>query len=197
MTLIDLFVIALIIVLIIMIVCKKKKYETFNHDDQEYSPQFVYSAGRIKPETPEEEYLDDYNSSATIRRKIKKDEENLYTFDLQPSQYSSYYPYEEPTYTQPTQPTQPTPPRPPFADLPISPPRPPFSDMPMPPRPPFSDMPILPPRPPFADMPILPQIPSIPEVNLPDVGRIKEETVEDTIKYSNVGKAIKKKKKIG
>ena len=181
MTLIDLFLIVLIMVLIIMIVSKKKKHESFNNEDQEYSSQFVYSAGRIKPETPEEEYLDDYNSSATIRRKIKKDEENLYTFDLQPSQYSSYYPYEKPTYTQPI-----SPPRLPFGDVPIS-----------PPRLPFGDVPISPPRLPFGDMPISPQIPSIPEVIFSDVGGIKEEPIEDTTEYSNVGKAIKKKKKIG
>ena len=162
MTIIDLLLISLIIVLIIIIVSKKKKYESFDTDEQGYSSQFVYSAGRVKPETPEEEYLDDYNSSATIIKR-RRDDKNVYDLELQTQEYPSYYQQDQqPTYTPPRQPSYEPPGRP---------------------MPPYSDMPVL--------FPTQPQY-------VPSVGIIKEEEEEeDTTEYSNVGRVIKKKRKLG
>jgi len=200
MTIIDLLLISLIIVLIIIIVSKKKKYESFDTDEQGYSSQFVYSAGRVKPETPEEEYLDDYNSSATIiKRRI--DDKNVYDLEFQTQEYPSYYQQDQqPTYTPPTPPRQPSyespiRPLPPFSYIPISPPRQPSYEPSGRPMPSFSDIPISPPTQPSYDMPVL--VPTQPQ-DVPSVGIIKEEEEEeDTTTYSNVGRVIKKKRKLG
>ena len=70
-----------------------------------------------------------------------------------------------------------------FSDIPISPPRQPLYDLPGRPMPPYSDMPVL--------FPTQPQY-------VPSVGIIKEEEEEeDTTEYSNVGRVIKKKRKLG
>jgi len=186
MTIIDLLLISLIIVLIIIIVSKKKKYESFETEEQGYSSQFVYSAGRVKPETPEEEYLDDYNSSATIIKR-RRDDKNVYDLEFQTQEYPSYYQQDQqPTYTPPRQPSYEPPgrPLPPFSDMPVLPPRQPSYDLPGRPLPPFSDMPLLP--------------PTQPQYDVPSVGVIKEEEEqEDTTEYSNVGRVVKKKRKLG
>jgi hypothetical protein len=90
--------------------------------------------------------------------------------------------------------------------MPISPPRQPSYEPPGRPMPSFSDMPISPPRqpsydlpgrpmPPYSDMPVL--FPTQPQY-VPSVGIIKEEEEEeDTTEYSNVGRVIKKKRKLG
>ena len=158
MAIIDFVVIFLIILFIFSLLTKKKKkYESYE-DDQGYSSQFVYSAGRIKSETPEEEVLDDYNSEYAIRRRRQRQDELDQELLLQrEAEYRQSYDYSAPSYSEPTTPTRPTIPRPPFADVPST--------------------------------PVQPQIPSY--------GQIKQEEEVDTQKYSNVGKAIKKKRKLG
>lgn len=159
MAIIDFVVIFIIILFIFSLLTKKKKkYESYE-DDQGYSSQFVYSAGRIKSETPEEEVLDDYNSEYAIRRRRQRQEQLEQELLLQrEAEYRQSYDYSAPSYSEPTTPTRPTIPRPPFADF----------------------------------TPVEPQPQPIPSY-----GQIKQEEELDTQKYSNVGKAIKKKRKLG
>ena len=161
MAIIDFVVIFLIILFIFSLLTKKKKkYESYE-DDQGYSSQFVYSAGRIKSETPEEKVLDDYNSAYAIRRRRQRQDQLEQDLLLQrEAEYSQSYDYSAPSYTQPTIPTRPTIPRPPVADF----------------------------------TPVEPQPQPQP---IPSYGQIKQEEEVDTQKYSNVGKAIKKKRKLG
>ena len=163
---IEYLLIGIIVTLIIYIACKKRKnYESFDADTNNFGPQFVYSAGRIKQEGGVERELDDYYSEEAVRRRrLKKLEEEALLYEMELARQEQELRYREPQAQVPV----------------IRPPPPPI-------RPPISrpqgggGQPTPPPTPP----------------PIPSYGQIKEEEPTGQNLLSQIGKVVKKKRKLG
>lgn len=155
---IEYLLVAILSALILYIMCnRKKKYESFETDDGEYGPQFVYSTGRIKTTEGglDESEIDDYNSAAAIkRRRLKQLEEEARLYEMEVARIQALQ-SERPDVQIPL------PPRPPI----YKPGGGPISDTPLPTPPPY--------------------------------GQIKEEEPTGQNLLSQIGKVVKKKRKLG
>jgi len=170
---IEYLLVAILSALIIYMMCnRKKKYENFeSSDDGEFGPQFVYSAGRIKSEGGlAESEIDDYNSAEAIRkRRLKQMEEEARLYE------------EEVARIQALQAERPN------VQIPLPPP---------PPRPPASFPSSFPAgggiRPPLFFPSSFPAEPTPPPY-----GQIKEEEPTGQNLLAQIGKVVKKKRKLG
>jgi len=170
---IEYLLVAILSALILYIMCnRKKKYESFETDDGEYGPQFVYSTGRIKTTEGglDEGEIDDYNSAAAIkRRRLKQLEEEAKLYELELARQQ----FERPDLQVPSAPSAPQA-RPPL-DI----------------RPPMF-------FPSAGGMPPIYRPSTIPTVPTPPpYGQIKEEEETGKNLLAQIGKVVKKKRKIG